>query len=742
METAVPPRSKVSFGVFEADLGSGELRKSGVRVRIQGQPFRLLALLLEHPGEVVSRERIQERLWGDRTNVDFDHSLGTAVNKLREALGDSAENPIFVETLARVGYRFIAPVRAEPAPTAELPDASQPRETNSLGLTVTAESLFERTLPAAARKPLLLRRVPVPAAVSAGVVVLCALLGWVLLHASAPAPPRIVQLTSSGRVMSNLADIESLSSIASDGTRIYFSQVAEGKPILSQTLIANGEIGAVGVPSEIESPMISAISPDGSQLLVRNHLVPESEQLLWIVPTLGGDARRVGNVLAHDATWMPDGQHILYAVGHDLYVIKEDGTDNQKFASVPGRAFWLRWSPRRSTLRFTILDSANRSASLWELSASGKDLHRLLPGWTVPPNECCGSWTADGTRYVFQSTHGGGSNIWELRDRSWLPWTWIASTYVPRPITNGPLDFAAPVTSREGHGIFFVGSNSRWEVRAFSPASRQFVPLQSNLASKSLVEYSPDGNWVAWLNASDGSLWKSRADGTERLQLMGPPFHIFMMRWSPGNDRLAVMAQRSGSPWKLYLVDAAGGGVQQVMDEEREEADPDWSADASSLVFGRVPDIMGGGKMPKAIYTVDLRTKQVTEVPGSSGLFSPRLSPDGRYIAAIRADQRALMVFDRSNGRWMRLAEHGVGDPAWSHDSRTIFFQDFVEAGKPIYRVGVSDAHRLERVATLEDVRAADVLDYRLIGLTPNDMPLVTAQTSVVNLYSMSLDDH
>src|SRR5580698_6339508 len=98
--------SKVRFGLFEADLSTGELRKSGQRIRIQAQPFRVLTFLLEHPGEVVTREEIQQRLWGEHTVVDFDHSLGTAINKIREALGDSAENPRFIETLARRGYRF------------------------------------------------------------------------------------------------------------------------------------------------------------------------------------------------------------------------------------------------------------------------------------------------------------------------------------------------------------------------------------------------------------------------------------------------------------------------------------------------------------------------------------------------------------------------------------------------------------------------------------------------------------
>ncbi len=102
--------TRVRFGVFEADLKAGELRRAGIRIRIQRQPFKVLALLLEHAGELVTREQIQQRLWGNDTTVDFDHSLGIAINKLRETLSDSADNPRFIETLARRGYRFIAPV--------------------------------------------------------------------------------------------------------------------------------------------------------------------------------------------------------------------------------------------------------------------------------------------------------------------------------------------------------------------------------------------------------------------------------------------------------------------------------------------------------------------------------------------------------------------------------------------------------------------------------------------------------
>ncbi len=110
MSSSVESKSKMTFGLFEVDLQSGELWKAGKKIKIQSQPFKVLTALLEHPGQVVSREELQLRLWGKNTIVDFDHSLGTAINKIREALGDSADNPRFIQTLARRGYRFIAPV--------------------------------------------------------------------------------------------------------------------------------------------------------------------------------------------------------------------------------------------------------------------------------------------------------------------------------------------------------------------------------------------------------------------------------------------------------------------------------------------------------------------------------------------------------------------------------------------------------------------------------------------------------
>ena len=139
---ASPAKTIFKFGVYEANSASGELRKSGVRMRLQDQPFQVLLLLLERQGEVVSREELRQRLWPADTFVDFDHSLNTIVNKIREVLGDSASNPRFVETLARRGYRFLQPVEVVEmgaAPVADQPASAPEVRPSPAGTVLTAK---------------------------------------------------------------------------------------------------------------------------------------------------------------------------------------------------------------------------------------------------------------------------------------------------------------------------------------------------------------------------------------------------------------------------------------------------------------------------------------------------------------------------------------------------------------------------------------------------------------------------
>ena len=721
MSQEVETRTHIRFGVFEVDLRAGELRRSGVRVRIQAQPFKLLAVLLEHAGEVVSREDLQRRLWGTDTTVDFDHSLGIAINKLRDALGDSADNPRFVETLARRGYRFIAPL-SDPLPV------SANRNAVAEPVAVMPEPMMEGiSVPQPVDR---LRRW----LVGLGIIAALSLAALLVLAFRPPnrAPRRIAQITYSGRVLEPRIDPDSISSIAADGSRIFFPHVENGKIVLAEALLANGETREFKLPSEIESPIISSMSSDQANLLVHNYSVYQPEQPFWIVPALGGNARRVPNLVAHDATWMPDGKRILYASHNSLYILRADGMDSRKFADLPGWAFWLRWSPDGSRLRFSLRDGNHQTVSLWELDSQGNNLHPLLPEWSRPATECCGSWTADGKFFVFQSRHDAHSDLW-MREESGM------TTASPMQLTNGPLDYESPVASLVGHRILFIGANPNIELLRFDPALKRFATLENTLSSASLNVYSREGDWMAWLNSRDGSLWRSRADGSDRLQLTAAPVRVFMMRWSPDNKRLAIMVQQPGSSWKIYIEDAAGGRLEPLTTDSRSEADPNWSADGRSLVFGRPPDTMNVDRESRAIYTMDLATRKVVEVPGSNGLFSPRLSPTDRYIAALELASRNLMLFDRQTSIWRKLSDHAAADPLWSADGKSLYFQDNHEDGTPIYRIDI-ETGRLERVATLESLRPLAALEYRLVTLAAGDRPVVSAWTSSVNLYSIDLD--
>lgn len=776
-----PTRATVryQFGVFEADLETGELRRSGVRVRIQTQPFKVLAALLEQPGTVVTREELQHRLWSEDTTVDYDHGLGIAVNKLREALGDSADNPRFVETLARRGYRFLAPVSTVSlVPPGNLPVVpAPPALAESAAIDGSPAPREDLPLADPMKDPEKTRPRSLAISAATASVTLAALILFALwIRPEDRRPYAITQVTFSNRVMNNQIEVRSVSAPVSDGSRIYFINMENGTPALTEALIANGEMRSLPLPDSLPSPLILSISPDGSSLLVRNHQLPNAEEPIWIVESLSGNARRVPAILGHDAVWMPDGRHLLVATGNSLQELTADGADAHKVASLPGPAFWPRWAPDGSRLRLTVWNGESRTTELWEMDSSFRHPRPLLPGWSNPASECCGSWTADGAFYVFQSMHSGHTDIWKIQERPWYVRDWFPREQHPLQVTGGPLDFEAPVgaapsTPGQSHQIFFVGDNPQIELLEAGPDGTGFTSPPLGLKAAAFTEYSPDGRHLAWLNASDGSLWTGRiaeaastaaartagttgsagangtaeangtagATGTDRIELISPPTRTFNMTWSPDGRQLAVMASAPGSPWKIYLVDAEGGQPQMLLDEHRNEADPTWSPDGKTIVFGRLPDRMDSERMPKAIYQVDVATRKVTEIPGSQGLFSPRISPDGRYIAAVRLDQRALLLFDRSSQRWSTLSTLGVGDPIWSHNGTYLYFQDFLGTGKPIYRVAIPSG-KTELVSTIDSLRTMPVIDYRLIALAPGDRPVVSARTSNVNLYSIHLD--
>ena len=202
---------------------------------------------------------------------------------------------------------------------------------------------------------------------------------------------------------------------------------------------------------------------------------------------------------------------------------------------------------------------------------------------------------------------------------------------------------------------------------------------------------------------------------------------MFLAQWSPDGSKLAVMARAPGRAWQIYLVNKDGGNPETLFKDTQNAADPAWSANGQQLAYGREPDTMGQDNGLHTIAVFDLSTRKVETLPSSKGLFSPRWSPDGRWIAALTLDQKKVMLFDVAKRSWTELATTSASDPVWSRDSKAIFVHAFMAEKQPILRIAVPGA-QTQVVAGTGDFHAGEPANYFFGGLTPADLPLVTAK--------------
>jgi len=396
----------VRFGVFEVDLCSGDLRKAGLRIKLQDQPFKVLAALLEQHGQLVTREELRGLIWPEESFGDFDHAVHIAIGKLRIALGDSAEAPRFIETLPRRGYRFIFPIaNADPSEQGAPLAAVDP-----LGIRATSDGTTPKS--------------PIPAASGshkwlwmAAVILLPVALTGTFLRSSRPfSPPKVirsVQITHDGFDKTNSL---------SDGSRLYITESTGSRQFLVQVSVAGGERSVI--PTPFASIAISDVSPDHSQMLVTDAVGPENESQIWVLPLPTGTPRRLGDIVAHWnlwsagwAVWFPDGRRIAFTKGSEIYTAKADGTDVRKLVSFVGSAEQMRFSPDGTRLRFTLKDPQSEARSIWEVRAHGSDLHLLFPERPRDFSDLGGDWSPDGRYYFFTScTDPNPCGIWASRE--------------------------------------------------------------------------------------------------------------------------------------------------------------------------------------------------------------------------------------------------------------------------------------------------------------------------------------
>jgi Tol biopolymer transport system component len=462
-----------------------------------------------------------------------------------------------------------------------------------------------------------------------------------------------------------------------------------------------------------------------------------------ILPLPAGSLQPVGNILAHAATWAPDGQHIVYARKSSLYSCNSDGSDSHEIVTVPGVPFAPRFSPDGGRLRFTIRDTNQRTSSLWEVSADGKDLHAVLPDWNKPGQEFGGTWTRNGAYFLFESTRDHAQNIWALRDGASL---FHKASDQPTQLTLGPLMFSNPTPSIDGTKLFVIGQQRRFDLiglgRAGLDRKSQFsVTLPGVSAGE--ADILGKGEWITYIAHPALTLWRSKLDGSSRTQLTYAPLQAHMPRWSPDGTQIAFMASRPGKPWKIFVIPAEGGTPREVTaadhnQGDHNQGDPSWTAKGDAIVFAGMPWLEYGTATGPNIHIVDLKTAQVSDVPGSENLFSPRCSQDGRYLAALSADSTKLMIFDMDKKNWTQLAASQFGFENWSHDGKYLYAEDYSDNTDDFVRVNVATGKE-ERLLSLKDVpRGFDPWEF-WVGLAPDDSPLLMRDRSTQEIYSLDV---
>ena len=563
---------------------------------------------------------------------------------------------------------------------------------------------------------------------SISVLVLAALLVLVFIFRPTLPPPRVTgytQITHDGQVKNVFGPVTPI--VLTDGTRLYVQEAVNGRYVIAQVAVTGGETVVMNTP--FPNACLNNISPDKTELVVGSFNGVEQEQPLWAVPVVGGTPRRFSDIPGQDGISMPSGD-LLVAHQNQLIQINRTG-GSRKFVELPNQNFglwWLRWSPDARAIRFTA-GSVSRTA-IWEASSDGSQLHKLLADWHATGDPMQGNWTPDGKYFVFQAPSPGGRwDIWAMRETGDA---FHKVDRTPFPLTAGPLSLFSPQPSVDGKRIFAIGAQPRAELVRYDAKSGQFVPYLGGISATD-VSFSRDGQWVTYVSYPEAEVWRSRPDGTEKLQLTRAPQEAWSASFSPDGRQVVYVGNESGKSQRMYMVSVDGSTPQELPSPEIPNR-ISWCADGSSVVFTQ------GGADFTSIHRFDVKTSKTELVPGSDGLFLASCSPDGRFMEAETHDLQNLKLFEFATGKWSDLATHAAGFPQWSRDSKYLYFDTGAAKELAVYRLRIAD-RKLERVADLQNFRRVVEPWVSWMGLTPEGSPLLLHDVGSQEVYALDLEE-
>jgi Tol biopolymer transport system component/DNA-binding winged helix-turn-helix (wHTH) protein len=671
----------LSFGPFEADLQTQELKRQGVRLRLPGQSFQILAMLVQRPGQLISREELHQALWPSDTFIDFEKGINAAINRLREALGDSAENPQYVETLPRRGYRFISDVTGGTAPfePAEGPGLEGRRGSRRLSWALRISILFAATVLAGTS---------------------------FFLYKGRHVPKLIAQ-----RALTRLTFEDGLQSGVTwspDNRFIAYSSDRGGKSDIWVRQISGGDpVQITKGPGHNWQP---DWSPDGKYIVYRSE---SGEGGLFVVPALGGEGlqRRVATFGFHPR-WSPDGSHILFRTTQYLgvnrfYVVALDGSQPHEVLTeftAPDRplAIEAAWHPdgRRISVwvdgpelvpDFRTVPLAGGVAVKSEVPP---EVARQLEGvalegiveWT---SEFAFSWAPSGRALYFPLTLRGAVSLWKMT----VDPVTLRATAIER-VTTGPGPDAELDVSPDGRKLAFTEEFQHIQTWLFPfDASRGSLTGVGRAVtppgmSAWRVNLSRDGEKLAFScnHAGRSELWEMSLVNPHMTPVVADDQLRDYPVWSPDGKRLVYSRYNFLThDARLVLWSPETRNEEPISDASYTAGVYDWSPDHQWLLVSQANKETNRGE----IWLLPIAAAPNAEAAGRKvlsdsayDLSQPHFSRDGRWIVfqAVRnlptkLDSR-LYVTLASGGPWIPLTEgkHWDDKPRWSPNGRMIYF--------------------------------------------------------------------
>jgi Tol biopolymer transport system component/DNA-binding winged helix-turn-helix (wHTH) protein len=654
--TALSPMTR--FGPFTLDAESGELRKGTTRLKVPDQSIEVLKALVERPGQLVTREELRQRLWSSDTFVDFDAGLNAAVKRLRDALGDSADRPILIETLPRRGYRFIGRL--------EMTEPAQDALTNDVppGSEVESDATNVRPIPRVAgiRPVTVLLMLAVVAAAAVG-----ALVGLRAGHGVTPAALNSVPVTT-------YAGREVDPSISPDGQQVAFAWDTDDGDNFDIYVKQIGRDERLRLTTDPAIERRPVWSPDGQRIAFLRQEA-DARATIVVVPALGGreqpvvDAQTPFAPLTSDLSWTPDGKGLLYLdrVGLSL-------------------AVFVCWIDTRERLQLTTPEPDYSDASP-VIAPDGSRLAfvrrffgfnggRVLvqpienmrpigkPRALTSDDAAAGvDWTADGRSLVY------GSALGLLR---------VRADGGPSEQVYAGVGFLTPSVARHGHRLVFqhlTTDNNIWRIEGPSsgnwPSATRPIKIVSSTHTDTSPHISYDGRRIAYRSERSGSpeIWVSNIDGSEPVQLthadgrfVGSP------RWSPNGEWIALDSIGSGT-FSIYVVSAHGGAMQQVT-TTRNSVRPSWSHDGRWIYFSSTQS--GSEQIWKIRSNGQGAAIQLT----NDGGYEPFESFDGLYVyyAKMRATPGIWHV-PIDGGEEVKVLGRGI-ESSWGLTTQGIVVMD------------------------------------------------------------------